>query len=124
MVELTLILLLAILVQFVVDRIKILIPYAKIGKIELAPIYATIVGIVVAFVAEVDILASLGFHSNPTIGYILTGLVVSGGATAVHELIAKLRESRKPILLPSNTDISNECVKTGQPEDDPDVFPD
>jgi len=88
------IILLATLVQFVVDRIKTIIPIQAIGPVELAPIYAAIIGIVIAIVAQVDILAALGFQSQPIVGEVMTGLIISGGSTAVHELIAKLRESR------------------------------
>jgi hypothetical protein len=88
------IILLATLVEFVVARIKAILPWKTIGTFELAPLYAAIIGIVVAIVAKVDILAMLGFASQPVVGEIITGLVMSGGSTAVHELIAKLRESR------------------------------
>jgi hypothetical protein len=77
-----------------VDRIKAVIPWTEIGKVQLTPLYALVIGIVVAFVARIDVLLSLGFETVPVIGYIITGIVVSGGSSAVHELIAKLRESR------------------------------
>lgn len=94
--ELLLFVLLATLVQFLVDRIKTLIPYENIGKIALAPWYSVIVGIGLAFVVQLDFLASLGLNTISTIGYIVTGLVISAGSAAVHELISKLRESRTP----------------------------
>jgi formate hydrogenlyase subunit 3/multisubunit Na+/H+ antiporter MnhD subunit len=95
MVELSVVLVLSILVQFLVDRIKTVVPYKAVWKLELAPIYALVLGVVLAFVTKVDIIASLGFETISEVGYVVTGIVVSGGSSAVHELLAKLRESRE-----------------------------
>lgn len=88
------IVLLATLTQFIVDRLKEIIPLDKIGGLALAPVYAAAIGIAVARSAEIDVLAMLGFAASPILGQVLTGIVISGGSTAVHELLAKLRESR------------------------------
>jgi hypothetical protein len=90
-----LVFLLATLVQYIVDILKNAIPATAIGKVTLAPIYSLIVGIALAIIFQVDIMAALGFATQYAIaGWIITGLIVSGGSSAVHELIAKLRESR------------------------------
>ena len=88
------ILLLAIITQFVVDRIKEIIPVEAIGTLKLAPIYAAIVGLAIALSANIDLLAIFGFAASPPLGQILAGLSISGGSTAVHEFISKIRESR------------------------------
>lgn len=89
------VLLMAILVQFLVDRLKAIIPVDKIGKLEIAPIYALILGVSISIVSGTDMLALIGFKTYPIFGEILTGIAVSGGSSAVHELISKLRESRQ-----------------------------
>ncbi len=89
------VIMLAIVVQFVVDIIKGIIPILEIGTFKLSPVYALIVGIILAIVYNVNIMAGLGFVGNAEIvGQIVTGLVVSGGSSFVHELFSKLRESR------------------------------
>lgn len=99
MVEmLVLFIMLATLVTFLTDRVKAIIPIGKVGGVELAPIYAAAIGLVIAFTAQLDFLATLELPSSPTVGMIITGLVISGGSTAVHELIANLRENRPDII--------------------------
>lgn len=99
MVEsLVLVIMLATLVTFLTDRVKAIIPIAKVAGVELAPIWAAVIGLAVAFTTKLDLLASLDLPSNPAVGMIITGLVISGGSTAVHELIANLRENRPDII--------------------------
>jgi hypothetical protein len=90
-----LVFLLATLVQYIVDIFKKAIPVAAVGAVALAPIYSLIVGVTLAVIFQVDIMAALGFTTPYALaGWIITGLILSGGSSAVHELIAKLRESR------------------------------
>jgi len=91
---LTILIILSIIVQFLVDRIKLVIPIKKVGIVELAPIYALVIGMLIAFTTAINMLALLGYKSFPIVGYILTGLAISGGSVGIHELIAKIRESR------------------------------
>lgn len=89
---------LTILAQTVTDILKQLIPIEKIGPIPLPQLLALIVGVVVAVVTRTDILAAIGFSVHSELaGWIITGIVISGGASTVHELVAKLRESRSSI---------------------------
>lgn len=89
------VILLATLVQYLVDIVKGIIPAESIGSVKLPPIYAAIIGIALAVLTKTDILAALGYQIEYALaGWIITGLVVSGGSAAVHELISKLRESR------------------------------
>lgn len=96
---------LAILVEFLVERIKNLVQINEVGKIKLVPFYSIAVGLGIAFVIQVDFVAYLGkwlaelvgenpLHTIPVVGYIITGLIISAGSAPVHELFAKLKESR------------------------------
>ena len=87
-------LILSIVVQFLVDRIKAVLPWSKIGKVELAPIYSLAVAQLVAWVTQVDFFSLFNLPTQATVGIIVTGLACSGGAAGIHELISKLRESR------------------------------
>ena len=81
----TIIVVFAILIQFLVDRVKELVG-DKVMNIVKAPVWA------VAFGA---LFALMGYSSQlPIIAKVITGLILSSGSTGVHELVAKLRESR------------------------------
>lgn len=97
MTALITIVLLATLVQYLVDIIKNIVPITEVKGVKLAPIYAALVGVAMACLTKTDILSVLGYESGiEAAGWIITGLIVSGGSSAVHELISKLRESREP----------------------------
>jgi len=87
-------LVLSLVVQFLTDRIKAILPWEKIGTVKLIPIYSLIVAQVVAWVTQVDFFALFQLPTQATVGIIVTGLATSGGAAGIHELISKLRESR------------------------------
>lgn len=94
--EVILILMLAILVEYMTNIVKNLIP-ETIYPLPL--LISLIIGVGLALTVKVDILQSLGFQPvYEVVGYITTGLIVSGGSTAVHELISKLRASREDII--------------------------
>ena len=84
----------AAIVQFVVDRVKDVMP-AKVMQYVKAPVWALVIGIVVALLFGLDIFGALGLAARwPIVSQIMTGLIISAGAVPVHELIAKLRELR------------------------------
>ena len=85
---------LAIVTEYVVDRIKAIVQVKEIGSFQLAPVFALITGIVIAFAANFDFLLALGTDTIPIVGKIITGIIISGGSEVAHELVAKLRESR------------------------------
>ena len=61
-------------------------------------VLSMLIGICLGLLVKVDILSAIGFEPvNLTISYVITGLIASGGSTAVHELISKLRASRQDI---------------------------
>lgn len=85
----------ALLVEFVVDILKNLLPAHITETIVTPPRLAAIAGLILAFAFHLDIFAMLGYETEFLwIAYFITGLIISAGSIPVHELIAKLRESR------------------------------
>lgn len=61
------------------------------GKFSIDRIGALIVGLVVAFTANVDILQLVGINVTiPIMGIVLTGILISRGANFVHDLYNKI----------------------------------
>lgn len=90
----TIIVVFAILIQFLVDRVKELVG-DKVMNIVKAPIWAVTFGVLFALMFNIDFFALIGYTSQiPIVAKIITGLILSSGSTGVHELVAKLRESR------------------------------
>ena len=93
--NLILIILLSVIVEYLVNVIKPLVPETDY---PIPLVISLVIGIALAVVVKADILTAVGFSpSYLIISYIVTGLIVSGGSTAVHELIAKLRASREDL---------------------------
>lgn len=80
--------------QFIVDRIKSVVPVKTVRGVELAPIYSLVIGLLLGVLCQIDLLAYLGFPSYPVVGWVLSGLAISGGSAGIHELFAKLRAAR------------------------------
>lgn len=90
----TIIVVFAILIQFLVDRVKELVG-DKVMNIVKAPVWAVAFGALFALMFDIDFFALMGYSSQlPIIAKVITGLILSSGSTEVHELVAKLRESR------------------------------
>lgn len=88
-----LVLFLAIIVEYIVNLIKPLIPDTDY---PIPLVISLVVGVALAMLVQVDILTALGFDPiGSWVGCIVTGLVAGGGSSGVHELLAKLRASRK-----------------------------
>lgn len=88
------VLVLATMVQFIVEIVKGWLP-AKVSKYITPQILAAIFGIAVALVFSIDVFALAGYQTAvPYVGCILTGIILSAGSSAMHELIAKIRDSR------------------------------
>lgn len=76
----------AVICQVLVERIKPLIPEFK-GKSHAIQYVTILVGIVIAVSFKVDIFNTLGAEEYPLVlAYILTGLLISGGATFVNDV--------------------------------------
>ena len=90
----TIIVVFAILIQFLVDRIKELVG-SKVMNIVKAPVWAVAFGVLFALMFDIDFFALMGYSSQfPIVAKIITGLILSSGSTGVHELVAKLTETR------------------------------
>ena len=88
------ILVMATLVQYLTDIVKTILP-TKVLTFAKPPLIAALIGIALAVLFQVDLFAALGFGTQYALAsWIFTGLILSSGSTAVHELIAKLRDSR------------------------------
>lgn len=84
----------AILIQFCVDRVKELVGERVMSRIN-APVWAVAFGILYALMFDIDFFELMGFMTSvPILSKIITGLILSSGSTGVHELLAKLRDSR------------------------------
>ena len=93
--NIVMIILLSVIVEYIVNLIKPLIPETNY---PVPLIISLIVGMGLGLLVRVDILTAIGFEPvNLTVSYVITGLIASGGSTAVHELIAKLRASREDL---------------------------
>ncbi len=85
----------ATLIQFVVEVVKKIIPSSAMKYIPIELINV-IFGILLAISFKLDVFAMLGFTTeNTIIAYIVTGLIISAGASPVYELIEKLKQSRQ-----------------------------
>lgn len=91
---LTIVLVFAILIQFCVDRVKELVG-EKVMMVVKAPVWAVAFGILYALMFNIDFFVLMGYTTTaPVLSKLITGLILSSGSTGVHELIAKLRETR------------------------------
>lgn len=89
------IILLSVIVEYIVNLIKPLMPETSY---PVPLVLSMVIGICLGLLVKVDILSAVGFEPvNQSISYVVTGLIASGGSTAVHELIAKLRASRQDV---------------------------
>ena len=93
--NIVMIILLAIIVEYIVNLIKPLMPESEY---PVPLILSLVIGVCLGLLVRVDILSAVGFEPvSLTVSYVITGLIASGGSTAVHELISKLRASRQDI---------------------------
>ncbi len=93
----TIIVVFAVLIQFLVDRVKEIVG-DKAMSIVKAPVWAVAFGVLFALMFNIDFFALIGYSTQLSIvAKIITGLILSSGSTGVHELIAKLRENRTEI---------------------------
>lgn len=86
-------LILAILVESLVQIIKSLFDNGKLNRTVLVSI---VVGLLLAFTIGLDVFSILGLEARiDFVGVIATGLLISRGANFVHDLIEKLNNIGK-----------------------------
>lgn len=65
------------------------------GKFSVNVLGALLLGVAVCTLAHIDLFGLVGITMGvPLVGEILTGILVSRGSNFVHDLLAKLNESR------------------------------
>lgn len=94
---LSLMIVFSILIQFLVDRIKEILGEKIMQHIPTAMIAAG-AGILFAFMFGIDVFEAFGLKSNiPIVDMVISGLILSAGAPAIHELIENIREQRNAL---------------------------
>lgn len=100
MVELVMVIIVAIICQYVVDQIKKLFRFHK-GRyfkniINLKILVSMICSLFICIAYQIDMLALLGLTTTvPLVGQIITSIIVSAGSTTIHELVGKINEVRE-----------------------------
>lgn len=85
----------AVLIQFIVERLKVVLGN-KVMKYLPADVLAALLGVLFAFMFSIDVFKYFDMNETiPYVGNIISGLIISAGAPAIHEFIANIREQRK-----------------------------
>ena len=96
--ELLSILIVALIVQQAVEAIKKAIKikkgYSLFNIINIKVLISIIISITLCVTSEIGLLALLGIEALPILDYILTGLIVSGGANGIRELQKQIQSSK------------------------------
>ena len=88
----------AIVIQTVVENLKKLIKfpsgyYKKI--LNLKVLLTMIVSLIICVSSQIELLSLLGVELVvPYLDSVITGIICSGGATTIHEIVKKINESR------------------------------
>ena len=88
----------AIVIQTVVENLKKLIKfpsgyYKKI--LNLKVLVTMIVSLIICISSRIELLSLLGVELVvPYLDSVITGIICSGGATTIHEMVKKINESR------------------------------
>lgn len=90
------ILLIAFLLEVFIQAVKPLWGDAQLGKLSVTEIVSMTIGMVIAVIAKLNILAE--FYQTDTVFllyvfYIITGFAIGRGASFVHDLWLKLRSN-------------------------------
>lgn len=85
----------AVLIQFIVERLKVVLGN-KVMKYLPADVLAALLGVLFAFMFSIDVFKYFDMNETiPYVGNIISCLIISAGAPAIHEFIANIREQRK-----------------------------
>ena len=97
--ELLSILIVALVVQQAVEAIKKAIKikkgYSLFKIINIKVLISIIISITLCITSEIGLLALLGVEALPILDYILTGLIVSGGANGIRELQKQIQNAKQ-----------------------------
>ena len=97
--ELLSILIIALVVQQVVEAIKKAIKikqgYSLFKIINIKVLISIIISITLCVTSEIGLLVLLGVKALPILDYVLTGLIVSGGASSIRELQKQIQNAKQ-----------------------------
>ena len=97
--ELLSILIVALIVQQAVEAIKKAIKikkgYSLFNFINIKVLISIIISITLCVTSEIGLLVLLGVKALPILDYVLTGLIVSGGASSIRELQKQIQNAKQ-----------------------------
>ena len=97
--ELLSILIVALIVQQAVEAIKKVIKikqgYSLFKIINIKVLISIIISITLCVTSEIGLLVLLGVKALPILDYVLTGLIVSGGASSIRELQKQIQNAKQ-----------------------------
>ena len=97
--ELLSILIVALIVQQAVEAIKKAIKikkgYSLFRIINIKVLISIIISITLCITSEIGLLALLGVEALPILDYVLTGLIISGGACSIRELQKHIQNAKQ-----------------------------
>ena len=97
--ELLSILIIALIVQQAVEAIKKAIKikkgYSLFKIINIKVLISIIISITLCVTSEIGLLVLLGVKALPILDYVLTGLIVSGGASSIRELQKQIQNAKQ-----------------------------
>ena len=92
--SLAILVLVSIIIQFLVERVKDFFPnstYEKITKYVKPSVFSLVFSVIIAFGCRLNLFEMLNFLILPDwLGYLLTAIALSGGSVAINELIKSL----------------------------------
>ena len=97
--ELISVVIIALVVQQAVEAIKKTIKikkgYSLFKIINIKVLISIIISITLCVTSEIGLLVLLGVKALPILDYILTGLIVSGGASSIRELQKQIQNAKQ-----------------------------
>lgn len=97
--ELISVVIIALVVQQSVEAIKKAIKFKKgyslFKIINVKVLLSIIISITLCITSEIGILALLGVKALPIVDFVLTGLIVSGGANSIRELQKQISSTKE-----------------------------
>ena len=97
--ELLSILIIALVVQQAVEAIKKAIKikqgYSLFKIINIKVLISIVISITLCVTSEIGLLVLLGVKALPILDYVLTGLIVSGGASSIRELQKQIQNAKQ-----------------------------
>lgn len=100
MMDLVAVVIIALVVQYAVQAIKNMIKikkgYSLFKLINVKVMLSVAISVLICVSSQIGILAMLGVGSViPVVDYILTGLIVSGGANGIRELQKQIQTTKQ-----------------------------